>query len=559
MMKTVKRGVTLFLAIALAFTLSSCGNLNESGQKPPIVYLTMDNELVYLKDPSADAVQLASFGPSEISYYYNDEDCVFYSGDGQTLYYFDLSRGLYDDSGAPLCCVDTASLDKGQPMPKLIDEYAIMNRVETSYVMEPLDGGGLIYMGVDYAEQCYALKYFDGESSSVLVEGREIYVAFNSDKTLANVCVYHNTDPVNDWSWYRMTIDGYPSVEYVCDGTLYPLNDMGSGRDFQTMAENDIIICESGHYDAYDDNNSYYTVDLYVHGQWREKLIEKLPFYSMGPFGIEVGLGVSFFVISTADLAPGNYSDDSQQWSFFRYERGWLSEVNEALRFQADMPARVLLLGSIHCINGEVVFRYDLEPSWPAAVAAAGDGEAIEGPEHVWQAPSLGWIAFDKTGEITEINDDLRIYWGSVSVPLTDEAGTSMLLYYGPGNGNCLIYACSDRKLKKLIDTPSNANLGLGLYERNGETCIVAYADQAVYMINASDMDLDTAEDVFPSLEAPGRVEEAIPCSNNDMLCVLSDGALLYWNGKKFEVICDGVRFAWSDCRRMAPNDPRIY
>lgn len=198
---------------------------NGTGQKFPIVYLTANNELVYQKNPSADAVQLSSFGPSEISYYCNnDEDCIFYSSDGQTLYYFDLSKGLYDDGGAPLCCVDTASLDEGLFMPKIIDEYAVMNRAETSYVMEPLDGGCLIYMGVDYTQQSYVLKYFDGNSSSVLVEGHEIYVTFNSDKTFANLCVYHDIGSMDGWSWYRMTINEYPVVEYVCDGTIYDIS-----------------------------------------------------------------------------------------------------------------------------------------------------------------------------------------------------------------------------------------------------------------------------------------------------------------------------------------------
>lgn len=206
-------------------------------------------------------------------------------------------------------------------MHKMIDEYAVMNRVETSYVMEPLDGGGLIYMSEDYAQQCYALKYFDGDSSSVLVEGQEIYVVFNSDKTLANLCVYHDTGSVDNWSWYRMTNNGYPSVECVCDGGMYPLDDMDSERDLQTMVENDIIICMSDR----ENDFGYYTVDLYVHGQWRENLIEKLPMNSKGPFGIEIGAGVSFFVISTADLVgmeDQDYLGDSQQWSFFRYERG---------------------------------------------------------------------------------------------------------------------------------------------------------------------------------------------------------------------------------------------
>lgn len=533
-----RNGVILLVFVAAVictaiafFAFHQSGN----GQKSPIIYLTAKNELIYLKSPSADAVQLSSFGSSGISGYYNDdEDCVFYSGDGQTLYYFDLSKGLYDDGGAPLCCVDTASLDEGQLMPKMIDEYAIMNRVETSYVMEPLDGGGLIYMGVDYAQQCYALKYFDGNSSSILVEGREIYVTFNSDKTFANLCVYHDTGAVDDWSWYRMTINEYPVTEYVCDGTIYPLQDIYSEQDFQMMAENDIIICMS----EYEYDYGYYTVDLYVHGQWRENLIEKLPWFSKGPFGIEVGAGVSFFVISTADMVTTtgqNYQGDSQQWSFFRYERGRLNEVNEALRFQMNLPDNALLRNSIYCINGEVLFRYN--------------------PEHVEGHP-LGWMTFDKTGEIAEINDDLRHYWESTSV-LTNKEGASILLYCGYNEESYVLYAYSDGKVKKLIDTPHS--LDFWLYERNSETYLVAYTDQAVYSINASDVNIDTIEDVFSPIEMSENVRGAIPYSNNDILYILSGGTLSHWNGKKSETICAYVRFVWSDYQRIIQNNPRIY
>ena len=515
---------------------------NGNRQKSPIVYLTENNELVYRKHPWADAVLLSSFGSSaDLNYYNNDEDCVFYSSDGQTLYFFDLSKGLYDDGGAPLCCVDTALLNEGQFTPRMIDEYAVMSGGEGSYVMEPLDGGGLIYMGVDYAQECYTLKYFDGDSSSVLVEGQEIYVVFNSDKTLANLCVYHDTGSVDNWSWYRMTINGYPIVEYVCDGTIYPWRYMDSERDFQAMVENDIIICIRDY--GYEDG--YYTVDLYVHGQWRENLIEKLPFDSKGPFGIEVGAGVSFYVISTADLESPylNYQEDfdSLQWSFFRYEHGWLHEVNEALRFQMNLPDNALLCDSIHYINGEVLFRFN--------------------PELISGHP-LGWISFDETGEIAEINDDVTGYWGSVSIPLTYRDGGSILLYGGVhdergyNEDKYCLYAYSDGKLKKLIDGPY---FEYELYEQNGEACFIAYTDQAVYSISASEMDINTIEDTFAATEMSERVWKAIPCSNHDVLCILSSGTLSYWNGKTSRVICDGVRFVWSDCRRIGYNNPRIY
>lgn len=306
------------------------------------------------------------------------------------------------------------------------------------------------------------------------------------------------------------------------------------------MAENDIIICMS----EYEYDYGYYTVDLYVHGQWRENLIEKLPWYSKGPFGIEVGADVSFFVISTADLVTTtdqNYQGDSQQWSFFRYERGWLNEVNEALRFQMDLPDNALLRNSIYCVNGEVLFRYN--------------------PKYV-EGHSLGWIAFNETGEVVEVNDDLRgleYFWEATTVPLTNKEGASILLYGGYSGETYLLYAYSDGKLKKLIDIDRPASFNFGFYERNGETYLVARTDQAVYSINASDMNIDTIEDDFSAIEMPESVLEVIPCSNNDILYILSSGTLSHWNGKKSEEICSGVRFVWSDCQRMIQNNPRIY
>lgn len=83
---------------------------NGNRQKSPIVYLTENNELVYRKHPWADAVLLSSFGSSaDLNYYNNDEDCVFYSSDGQTLYFLICLRdfmtmvALRSAAWTPLC------------------------------------------------------------------------------------------------------------------------------------------------------------------------------------------------------------------------------------------------------------------------------------------------------------------------------------------------------------------------------------------------------------------------------------------------------------------------
>lgn len=211
-----------------------------------------------------------------------------------------------------------------------------------------------------------------------------------------------------------------------------------------------------------------------------------------------------------------------------------MNEVNEALRFQMNLPDNALLCDSIHYVNGEVLFRFN--------------------PELISEHP-LGWISFDETGEIAEINDDLQSYWGSVL--LTNKEGTSTLLYYGNNEENCLFYAYSDGKLKKLMDTTSSFDFGL--YERKGETYLVVYTDQTVYRINASGVNIDTIENAFSAIEMPDYVLEAVPYSNDDILCILSGGTLLHWNGKKSDVLCDDVRFVWSDCRRVVQNNLRIY
>ncbi len=138
-------------------------------------------------------------------------------------------------------------------------------------------------------------------------------------------------------------------------------------------------------------------------------------------------------------------------------------------------------------------------------------------PVHV-EGHTLGWMTFDKTGEIAEINDDLRHYWESTSV-LTNKEGASILLYCGYNEESYVLYAYSDGKVKKLIDTPHS--LDFWLYERNSETYLVAYTDQAVYSINASDVNIDTIEDVFSPIEMSENVRGAIPYSNNDILYIV--------------------------------------
>lgn len=385
-------------------------------------------------------------------------------------------------------------------MPTMIDEYAIMDSDDRSYVMETLDEECLIYMGVDYSRQCYALKYFDGNTSSVVIEGDQIYVAFNSEKTLANICVYHNLE--NNLSWYRMTLDGYPALEYVCDDIMDTMYYTNNEPDFQTMVENDIIICMS---DCRDEEG-YYSVDLYVHGQWRENLIEKLPWRSIGPFGIKVGAGVSFFMISTADLVTLDgryYNRDSVQFTFYRYKNGSLREVSEELRLQTALPETSV--DSIYCINDEVLFRYN--PNY---------------------AELKGWVSFKETGEVEVIDDNSE--WASVNAAvLTNAKGEQILVYSGLDGSNYPLYAYSNGTLKILIGDTEH----MEVFERLGKRLLVANIGNRIYYMEASDMDIDTIENDFSPIYMQKNLLEVTPYSDNELLYTVSgEHLLLYWNGK---------------------------
>lgn len=521
--------VIIVVCIVIGWFFSSQKKHESQG---PVVYLTANHDLEYSKTASSTAINISSFGSSEISYYYNDDEpCVFFSDEGDILYYFDLSKGYYDDGGAPLYCANVDSLNSGQCEPVLIDEYAIMNRTETSYAMEVLSDGRLIYMGYDYSQQCYELRYFDGSKSSSLVKGDEIYVSFNSEKTLANICVDHDTGTVEDTSWYRLTVGDYLSLEYVCDGTIYPLQDINCESDFQTMVENDIII----NFVEYHDEYGYYSVDLYVHGQWRENLIEKLPWFSRGPFGIEVGNGVSFYLISTADLMTTTgqyYEGDSEQWTFYQYKRGFLYEVNENLRVQNNLPDNAILCNSIYCVNDEVLFRYN---------------QNYTGVNHDI------WMSFNANGEIMEVKDDMQYFYDAFAFGNTN--GDQVLMYYGYNGETHPLYVYSKGEAKQVLEELE----GINVYKKSDEIILVAYDSRTIYLLKASDVSAEITKNSFSTVDMQDDLWVVMPYSEKGLLCILSNRKLSYWDGKKSNILCDDVLFVWSEYQNVVSNKPRIY
>lgn len=513
--RRIKIASAVFLFVALLVAVIGIKLLlNEGKQNAPIVYITDNRELKYLKNKASEAVQISSQS--------HDLEYVMYSDDKQTLYYCDSSMLSSDSSTWPLYCVDIDSLDTGKPIPKIIDEN-VTDNLENSYAMEPLSNGRLIYIAWDYAKDCSVLKYFDGNLSSVLVEGEEIYVTLNSDKTLANICVRHDEDSGNNWSWYRMTIEGYPSMEYVCDGTLYLLDSTANEQDFQKMVENDVIICTS-------QIESGYTIDLYVHGKWKEKLVEFCSNFSAGPFGIEIGEDISFYMISSSNLEEREYYPN--EWTFYRYKNRELKEVNKDLRFPETLPSSIKI---IYYMNGCVYFRWDI------------------GLDNL-----SGWIFINEEGEIREINDNLTILTGVQYVE--DEVGTSALIYSGRDlDGNDFLYACSEGTVKKLLD----GLYSCGLYSKDGEERLVGCKygrGSTAFSLNLSNINIDTIEKDISFIEMPDTVfmEDAMPYSDSDMLYI-GDDNLYCWNEGKPILICDNVDWMWSDWSLVIPNSPRIY
>lgn len=521
------------ISVVFLFIASVCAVIggyiyigNNNGKHTPTIYLTCDYELSWMA--KADAINITSFNPTSFSDYYNNEDSVFYSNDGNILYYFDLTEGY---GGAPLYCIKIDELNDDRTAPTLIDDYAVTNRAlwKRNYIMETLDNGGLLYMGADFSEQCYTLKYYDGKSSSILAEGKEIYVSFNSEKTLANICVFHDTREENGWIWYRMVIDDRPVVEYVCDGTIYPFQHIDCELDFQTMAENDIIICISN----YENEHGYYSVDLYDHGQWRECLIEKLPWYSVGTFGISVdGEDVSFYVISTTDLLTTtgrNYENiedyDSEQWTFYHYEKGILTEVSEELRFQMNLPGNAIYLDSIHYINNELLY--------------------ICGSPYEYTFDE--YVSVKETGtdfEITQSDSFPEGFWHDFDSDLvfSNDKGERILfsLY------DDTLYAYSDGVERKIAESINDFKI----YKKQDEKLLVAYGNGKLYSMKINDIDMHSIETNILVFDMIEEFITAIPYSENKFLCISYDDELWIWDGKKSKRVCSNVMLVWSDYRR---------
>jgi hypothetical protein len=518
----MKRMLVVLLAV-IVIGISGCSQ-GGGAASSPVVYLTHDYELRLIEIESvgvkANTFALAKFVPSYFSSYYNyDEDCVFYSSDGATLYYFQSG----DDGGGPLYSVKVDDLNNEQITPTLIDDYVVMNRVETSYTMETFDDGGLLYMSWDYNEARYALKYYNGISSSTLLKGDEIYLTFNSNKTLANICVMTESE-INDWTWYRMEMNGQPRVEYVCDGTLSCLDDLYSELDFQTMVDNDVILCVS-HNDAED---GYYKIDLYIQGQWRETLVERFPWFSKGPFGISVtGNDVSFYAITTVDglTTTGQYYEgNSERWNFYFYENGSFGEASEELRFEQNLPDNAVEPYSIYYLNDEVIFQY----STGSRVSLRRNGSNFEVAEIDEQLNPRGGFLLDVNGQ--------RVLFGL--------------------NGQLdVLYAYSNGVLKTIAENVEHMNI----YTKLDKKLLVAYGDGIIYSLNINNMDFNSIEKDMSVISIEDRFLAVVPYDNDQYLYISPYDDLWLWNGKKSERIWPNIQIMWSDFRRSNGNNPRIY
>lgn len=502
---------------------------NPKGWNTSIVYLTSGYELNWMEDKNrSNETSLASFNSVDIDILacYDEEAAVFYSNDGDVLYYFDVSKGYHDDAAASLYSLRMDELEKGHPVPVLVDEAVIMNSGEKSYLMETLDNGGLIYVAEDFADQELVLKYYNGETSSELVGGDEIKAVFNEDKTMANICVSSYDTFI--CTWYRLVIDDYPSVEYVCDGTMSSFSNMEYTTayewDFQTMAENDVILCVS---DCKDEYGYYYSVDLYVHGQWSENVIEMLPRDSIGPMGVNVDEeAISFYMIAAVDgmeTASQYYEGDSEQWSFYHYENGLLTEVSEELRIQGD-PYNTVELWSICYINNELLIRDKDE--W-----ARGE-----------------WVSVKELGnsfEITEFGEESNGFYYPY-IAANDEGERILLLR---NDNDDALYAYADGVLKKIAENVRD----IDIYEKPDERLLIVLGDEKLYSVKLNDVSINSIEENCLAYDIREDIIRVIPYYDNRFLCVSYDGfyRLLYWNGKKYESICNiEYDYVWSGYRR---------
>ena len=535
--------LTLLIAVSILIYIKRDGQyepgnasepVTEAGKKFPIVVLACpedtDLQLLYYSDfhKPKHPVVITTYDRSRISGYFNDEgNGVFFSNDGKYLYYFDPNSDIADDGGCALYRVLTEELNKDMVSPELIDDYVVMNRLETSYVMETLDNDRVLYMGVGETDEgyCYKLSMYKDGSSSTLLTGKEIFVSVNRDRTLANIAVMNdNHENINDWTWYRMDLGENSAPQFVCEGVMYPCAAM-QDYDYQVLTDHDMIIniMDRG------EDNGYGTVDLYEHGKFSKKVLEYYPRSSVGPFGITVkdNQDVSFFTISTADgnsTKGKSYQGFSQSWAFFQYKDGAYQEVSGISRFQNISPSNEVELSSLRSVGDSVMYAK----------------KNTVGSYCCWHYKVLD-------GDGNEILLELKLGSGDNTESPTDA-----------------LYAETIDKKKRFIE---GEDIDEEIYDLDGKKYLVAYDyyNYKFFSLCLDDLTADSIDNVEAVVEMDECIEQVLPCDTKTIL-VMTNNGLYEWDGQELKdsklgsiIGTESIYSIWSRGRRIGYNIPNNY
>ena len=539
--------VLLCACVGLIFFVMNKNKSLLNEMPSPIVYCQGD--LYALTGKNESSALIADF-TGELPDNYNDSDSVVFSNDGRYLYYFDYSEGVYNADAAPLyrAEVDSAGHISGSV---LIDQNVLRNTVDLD-AFETV-GNGLIYMACDNERRLYQLKYYDGNTSSVLVEDAAIDIAFSKDRKTANICAveYVINEDWEDWgdmSWYRMTITDHPEVEYICKGIRDGGKPYFDGSiDFQTMADNDIILNIS----SQAPDSPYCDLEVYRGGVYDRCLTDKL-LRGTRPFGINIDEGkVSYYIVSTADGEPDHGVNDEgyiypieKEWSLFYSEDGELSEVNEEYRnkmkyfdlFKSEM---------IYAVNDELVFE-----NWAGVMAIKKNGDNFEVS-----------VVIDKDsnnstyGRVVEIKDGKKmlVYWSGVDLYLYSDGVTKKIgeelngdyedIYTAP-NGDQIVISSS----------------------RNGVIKTINLSKSSIDSFEADLVEIDSVLKYRISDKTSEHRDEylrlALPYDETRFLCIMTNGNFLICNDKKAEQIptpTNGAMGAWSVYRRVHQKELNAY
>ena len=491
---------------------------NEDVTKSPIVVLTYpDSQLLYFSDlhKPTHPVVITTYDDSLIL-----EDGVFFSNDGKYLYYLVPNPDMAYYGVCSLYRVLTEELDNDIVSPELIDDYVIMNPVESSYVMETLDNDRILYTGLEFTDEgyCYRLSMYKDGSSSTLLTGREIFVSINRDRTFANIAVMKDNHEytINDWTWYRMDLGENSAPQFVCEGTLYPFNEVTRDYDYQALTDNDLIINVKDR----GEGNGYYTIDLYEHGGFSKKILEYFPWYSVGPFGITVkdNQDVSFFTISTADgnsPTGESFQGESQSWAFFRYKDGVYQEVSDISRFQKNLPDNEIEFSSLRSVGDSVMYA---KKNIPGSYSH--------------------YKVFDENS-----NEILfELLWS--------------------GSEDYSLYAETSSKKKQFME---GIDLCEELYYLDGKKYLVAYDNYKFLSMCLDGLTADSIDNSETVVETDGYIEQILPCDAKTVL-VLTQNGMYEWDGQELKdskigsiLETEHIDYVWSRGRRIVYNTPRIY